>query len=61
MEDDNKIARIGFITLHISYSLHFQHTKHTMFKILTLTNFGIRLCRDIIFKRQFFKRYVFVC
>ena len=38
MEDDNKIARIGFITLHISYSLHFQHTKHTMFKILTLTN-----------------------
>ena len=38
MEDDNKIARIGFFTLHISYSLHFQHTKHTMFKILTLTN-----------------------
>jgi hypothetical protein len=38
MEDDNKIARIGFFTLHISYSLHFQHTKHTMFKILTSTN-----------------------
>jgi hypothetical protein len=38
MEDDNKIARIGFFTLHISYSLHFQHTKHTMFKVLTSTN-----------------------
>jgi hypothetical protein len=38
MEDNNKIARIGFFTLHISSSLHFQHTKHTMFKILTSTN-----------------------